>query len=117
MVLLVASFKGLYTGVGFSGVVNCFRQLGHDITHSRKIIKKKNAPEWMVEDIVLNKPQGSKIRQLWHTQSSRIDFKSVEHNYVLSKGMYSEYYGQKKENKEIEFISDSESITTIIQVI
>ena len=31
--------------------------------------------------------------------------------------MCSEYYGQKKENKEIEFISDSESITTIIQVI
>ena len=31
--------------------------------------------------------------------------------------MYSEYYGQKKENKEIKFISNSESITTIIQVI
>ena len=26
-------------------------------------------------------------------------------------------YGQKKENKEIKFISNSESITTIIQVI
>ena len=114
---LKASIQELDDSYCFSGVVNCFRQLGHDITHSRKIIKKKNAPEWMVEDIVLNKPQGSKIRQLWHTQSSRIDFKSVEHNYVLSKGMYSEYYGQKKENKEIEFISDSESITTIIQVI
>ena len=85
----------------------------------KKDYKEKNAPEWMVEDIVLNKPQGSKIRQLWHTQSSRIDFKSVSHNYISSKGMYSEYYGQKKENKEIEFISDSESksITTIIQVI
>lgn len=116
---LKASIQELDDSYCFSGVVSCFRQLGHDIAHSRKIIKKKNAPEWMVEDIVLNKPQGSKIRQLWHTQSSRIDFKSVSHNYISSKGMYSEYYGQKKENKEIEFISDSESksITTIIQVI
>ena len=101
----------------FLGVVSCFRQLGQDITHSRKIIKKKNDPKWVVEDIVLNKPQGSKIHQLWHTQSSRIDFKSVGHHNISSKGMYSEYYGQKKENKEIEFISNSESITTIIQVI
>lgn len=114
---LKASIQELDDSYCFSGVVSCFRQLGHDIAHSRKIIKKKNAPEWMVEDIVLNKPQGSKIRQLWHTQSSRIDFKSVSHNYISSKGMCSEYYGQKKENKEIEFISDSESITTIIQVI
>ena len=114
---LKASIRELDDSYCFSGVVSCFGQLGQDITHSRKIIKKKSAPEWMVEDIVLNKPQGSKIRQLWHTQSSRIDFKSVGHNYLLSKGMYSEYYGQKKENKEIEFESDSESITTIIQVI
>lgn len=114
---LNASIQELDDSYCFSGTVSCFRQLGQDITHTRKITKKKNHPEWVVEDIVLNKPRGIKIRQLWHTRSRKIDFKSAEHNYTLYKGMYSEYYGLKKENKQVEFISDSESIKTIIQII
>lgn len=114
---LNASIQELDDSYCFSGTVSCFRQLGQDITHTRKIIKKKNDPEWVVEDIVLNKPRGIKIRQLWHTRSQKIDFNSAGHNYTLYKGMYSEYYGLKKENKQIDFISDSESIKTIIQII
>lgn len=114
---LSTSIQELDDSFSFLGVVSCFEQLGQNITHTRKIIKKKNYQEWIVEDVILNKPKGIKMRQLWHTQSLRIDFKSEEIKSTLSKGLYSECYGQKKENEEIEFISDSESIITTIQII
>lgn len=114
---LNVSIQELDDSYCFVGKVSCFGQLGQDITHIRKVIKKKNKPEWRIEDLVLNKPKGVKIHQLWHTQSLRIDFESAGLNYTLSKGLYSEYYGEKKENREVEYISDLNSITTTIQII
>lgn len=101
----------------FIGKVHCFKHLSSNIIHIRKIIKKKDKPEWEIEDTILNKSKDMRIHQLWHTNSNNIDFKSKDLNYLISQGYYSEYYGQKEQNKEIEFISNSESIKTTIQIV
>lgn len=104
----------------FSGAVNCFTYLNKAIIHHRKIIKYKDRPEWMVEDLIENKPVGVKMRQLWHTKSEkRILFKSLmsEMSPVISTGEISEYYGQKDACTKIEYYTTSNQIKMVIKII
>ena len=103
----------------FSGSVSCFTYLKKNITHHRKVIKLKGKPEWHIEDVVENKPDNIKIRQLWHTNyGDKLVIESVEEEIqpVISIGSFSEYYGQKTDCSQKEFNTFSDRIKTIIRI-
>lgn len=102
----------------FIGRISCFRHINKNIKHIRKIEKKKNKPVWAVEDVIENKPKEEEMRQLWHTAKHEIvDFKSGNINPTVRKGFFSQYYGQKEENVQVEFSISSNSIKTIIRIL
>ena len=100
----------------FKGEVICFSYLGANITVERTVCKKKETPEWIVTDVVNNKPDGFTMRQLWHTTShGRLMFES-DGEEKRSVKWHSSYYGTKDECELIEFQTQSNQITTIIKI-
>ncbi len=102
----------------FKGRVACFSYLGKNIEHERIIYKKKNAPIWKVEDVIVNKPYDLKIRQLWHTVSpERINFQCVSHaEEKQTVKFHSSYYGIREVCTQVEFVSTESTITTNILI-
>jgi hypothetical protein len=54
----------------FEGKISAFRFLNKNILHSRKIVKTRNEPKWLVEDEIFNKPADQTMRQIWHPNSN-----------------------------------------------
>jgi outer membrane protein assembly factor BamB len=100
----------------FSGKISCFRQLSGKIVHGRFVRKIKGKPEWIVTDVIENKPDSINICQMWHTLSSQITFKSTGKKSI-TKGLFSDYYGKKEDNIQIEFETKEQFIKTNIQII
>jgi len=101
----------------FNGTVNCFTYLGKEIVHRRKIVKTKNSPEWLVEDEILNKPEGMMMRQLWHSLDEKVHFFSPFSEPITQKGWRSLYYGVKEPTLQTEFCSYDQQIETTIRVL
>ena len=99
----------------FRGAVNCFTYLGESIVVLRTITKKKNEPEWKVEDEVVNKPEGLMMRQLWHTCYGDHLIFSSETEMTCADNWYSSYYGIKEKCEQKEFITKTNRIITTIR--
>ncbi|MGN6265862.1 MAG: alginate lyase family protein [Ginsengibacter sp.] len=104
----------------FEGEIAAFTYLDKSIRHKRKITKLKNKPEWIVEDFIINKPAGTKMKQLFHpialnTFSFRsIDQTGEEVKPIIKKGYQSKYYGIKVDKQYLSFDSNSNFIKTIL---
>jgi hypothetical protein len=101
----------------FVGKIKCFSYLNKKIKHIRKITKIKKDTKWLIEDTIENKPANMKMRQLWHTASANIQIESSTATPIFSKGLHSLYYGQMEENKQIEFITETNFLKTSIKVL
>lgn len=98
-----------------SGQIVAFKQVKPDISVVRTVRKYKDMTRWEITDKVDRKPSGIEIRQIWHTKSDCL--KIYSNGKRKDKiGYYSRYYGSMKENRQIEFLTDNESIITIIEL-
>ena len=110
-------------GYVFEGSVNAFGQLGKDIIHHRKVVKKKGQPEWIVEDEIEHKPEGMKMIQIWHYDDGlmvhgerfMVEFESNGERKE-GEGWTSDYYGEKRSTVQTEFVTNSNKITTTIKL-
>ena len=101
----------------FKGEVACFSYLGAEISVERTITKKKDRPEWKIEDIVHHKPNGTMMRQLWHTlDEESLQFQCDGEKKQTTK-WHSSYYGTKDNCEQIEFNTTSNQITTTVKII
>ena len=99
----------------FEGVVVAFKQLGDGITIRRKIKKIKGSEIWEITDAIENAPIDVQKRQLWHTKSDMVSFDSdCEKNEKI--GWFSDYYGVKEKNRQIEFTTKENRIVTKITI-
>lgn len=93
----------------FEGTISAFRELNSNIRHTRKLIKPKGQPHWIIEDKISGKPAGIKVRQLWHTSPTVIikskDKKGNEISVHREAGMLSDYYGMKE--KADQFVAET----------
>ena len=104
-----------YFDYAFDGSIVAFKQLGEGITVHRQIKKMKGNPEWEIIDTIEGAPADMLKRQLWHTNSEKVVFES-DGERVDKTGWYSDYYGVKEENMQMEFVSKGNSITTKIKI-
>ena len=107
----------------FEGTINAFKQLGKNIQHRRKIIKKENQDHWKVTDTILNK--GNKIiYQYWHLHPSyakaiEIITKDKEGNRIeplIEEKWFSGYYGIKESAIRLTFASEKNVFNTTIRI-
>ena len=108
---LVESENGFF----FEGVIETFRELGEGIVWYRTISINKNLSELEVSDEVKNKPVGMKMRQIWHTISNTITLSSDGEREERI-GWYSDYYGTKNKNCQLEFSSLEGMVITQIKL-
>lgn len=107
--------------ITFEGTIKAFQYINKNLRHTRKVTMSKNRPEWIVEDIVINKPKDLELKQLWHTcYPEQINFKAQSANAeivpIKNDGYYSIFYGKKEVGTELIFSSINEIITTIITI-
>ncbi|RQO65733.1 heparinase [Pedobacter sp. KBW01] len=106
----------------FEGVIKAFLHLGENIKHKRTIIFHKNLKKWEIEDVIINKPAGLKMKQLWHTsypELLHIEAHDDQYkNLVQQKeiGYNSIFYGQKEECSQLTFTTSGNVIKTIISI-
>lgn len=104
----------------FEGKINVFRQLGMNIVHKRKVVKEKGESRWTVFDEIENKPQGTKLRQLWHHKGFKVNGSRLKVQFESdgdrkeTKGWISGYYGVKEECVQLSIESEGNTITTKI---
>lgn len=100
----------------FEGSIIAFKQMnGEGVKIHRKVKKVKGNPEWEITDRIEKVPEGVKMRQLWHTNSDKVKFASDGERKEKA-GLYSDYYGVKEENQQIEFVSSNQMINTKITI-
>lgn len=114
--IIAAELKETEEGYMFEGSIETFRALSDGIVWHRTVRMDKNLNKLMVCDEVKNKPVEMKMRQLWHTISSSLIFISNGQRED-QKGWYSDYYGMKTENCQVEFTTVAEKIITNINFI
>jgi len=106
----------------FEGEISVFTYLNKSIRHKRKITKIKSKQEWIVEDTILNKPQATTMKQIFHpSESHAFSFESMDENNQeikpgIKQGFQSNYYGVKDAKRYFSFESDSNFIKTTITV-
>ena len=98
----------------FEGCVNVFRQLGNQISHQRRVEKKKRQSSWVITDVIEGAPADVLKRQLWHTDDDlQID---TDGTITKKEGWVSDYYGVKRSVRQIEVQALSNKIVTTITV-
>ncbi len=96
--------------------VEMFRHVGNGISINRIIRKKKDSPEWTIQDSATNVPEGKLLRQLWHIMPDiEINLNSTGNRHESTKA-FSSYYGIKEPCRQIEFQSYQNNITTSISL-
>ena len=101
----------------FVGCVKAFKSVGENgVTLHRSIKKIKGCAEWEIIDTIEGAPTELPRRQLWHYKSDGILFIS-DGEKVEKPGWYSDYYGVKEENRQIEFVTKGNKIKTKIKII
>lgn len=104
----------------FEGAIVAFKQINGEGVNVRRTIRKvKGSPEWEITDEISGSElsvNGSRLmRQLWHTKSDDVNFVS-DGERKEKVGLYSDYYGVKAENHQIEFVSGNNVINTKITI-
>lgn len=97
----------------FEGKIETFRAIAEGIVWHRTIRINRDLTEIEVADNLDNKPNDKKMRQIWHTKSDLVVFESAE-KCEEKTGWYSDYYGVKEENRQIEFVKQNNQILTRI---
>src|SRR5690606_28411476 len=84
----------------FTGEISAFTFLSPKISHKRFIRKEKGNARWVVEDSIVNKPNGLMMKQFWHLLPQ---VKIVSTNLfnepitmISESGLRSDYYGVKE---------------------
>jgi hypothetical protein len=119
---LNAGLKKGMNEIYFEGSIKAFKQLNSNISHTRKVVKHTNKPQWEIEDKV-NHTTGLPIIQNWHIDAQfeeyfkieAFDAKGVKLVPYQTRGYYSGQYGVKETTTIISFQTTLESIKTIIQ--
>lgn len=100
-----------------NGKILAFQTLGKSIYHERTVRKPKGSNIWKITDMIINKPEKSLMRQLWHTcDKSNLSLCSPGNTMVEKGGFVSDYYGKKTENHQMEFQTQSNKLETTIEV-
>ena len=110
--IIGGGFKETENGYIFEGSIETFRALGEGFIWQRKVAVNMELNEFVIKDTIKNKPDGMNLRQIWHTCSDIVGFESTG-NREDKTGWYSDYYGVKIENKQIEFITKGYESRTI----
>lgn len=100
----------------FEGAVRCFSYLGKKIVHRRRIVKSKDEPEWVVYDIIENKPNNLVVRQLWHSAGDSLVLESDGISGQIKESWQSLYYGVKEKTDQKEFTTGGNKIETKITI-
>ena len=100
-------------GFKFEGTINCYRYLKEDILHRRTLVKEGD--RWYIKDEMFNLPQGYQMRQLWHTRSKNLIWKTQQ-TQTETIGWTSDYYGYKEAVRQVEIRSNNNNIETIIEI-
>lgn len=100
----------------FEGRIACFKHVGKGIVHHRRIKKKKDAPVWVVEDEVENKPESSVLKQLWHTRRECLHIVSDSSVQNEEECWVSDYYGVKEKANMLTLKTENPSIKTTISI-
>jgi len=106
----------------FEGEISVFTYLNKSIRHKRRITKMKNKEEWIVEDTILNKPEATTMKQIFHpSESHAFSFESMDENNQeikpgIKQGFQSNYYGVKDAKRYFSFESDSNFIKTTFTI-
>ena len=105
-----------YFDYEFEGGILAYKYLGGEgIKICRKIKKTKNRPEWEITDTIEGASADFVKRQLWHTD---MDMTFSSNGKRSDKeGWVSDYYGVKRNNKQIEFQTKENQIKTKISFI
>jgi hypothetical protein len=103
----------------FKGSISCFRYLNKNIIHEREVRKLKNSSDWFINDVIVNKPNGKCMKQLWHPAKNlknkfNYQISSISNNVNIYKeiGWISSNYGVKTANEYFVFSTESEKIST-----
>lgn len=100
-----------------TGKILAFQSLGKLIHHERTVRKTKGNNIWKVTDTIINKPDGTNMRQLWHTcDKTKLSLHSVQGTRVEKECFISDYYGKKKPSKQIEFQTPDNKLETTIEI-
>lgn len=99
----------------FKGKIKAFQYINTSVCHQRTIIKYKEKPGWKVIDEISNKPGEMTLRQLWHTNSDALKFKSSA-GHTQKEAFRSLYYGIKEPIKQFEYQTNSSTLTTFIDI-
>ena len=120
---LYAQLKEDDTTFRFTGEIAAFNHIGKGIRHRREIIKIKNKPQWFIKDEIVNKPDNTYIKQLWHLPKTQqpVEWKSYDAgkkilNAECSESFVSNLYGLKEIAQTISFKTLSSLIRTEINI-
>ena len=91
-VLVNAKLEDSYFDFRFEGEVKAFGQIGKDIYIHRHVKKSKGDNQWIVRDEIKGAPLNLIKRQIWHTESGKIEMIS-DAQRVEKEGWCSDYYG------------------------
>jgi len=106
----------------FEGSIKTFRHVSKNIIHSRKVIKKKEEPLWIIEDRLINKPSGI-LNQIWNLPLDNnvlitaTDIKGRTIKPEIKNSLYSGKYGEIEESRQIVISSVEDIIKTEIRII
>ena len=107
--------KESYEEFIFSARIKAFRYLAPNIIVERMIRKKKGIPEWQINDKIENKPVEMSMRQLWHILENDVSFES-DGTKKDTEGKASFYYGEYTKDRQIEFNTKGNQMSTIIRI-
>lgn len=106
----------------FSGTISGFAHAGKNITHTRTLTKTKGKPHWEIQDVVVNKPAGMHMIQLWHVPAAmerQVSIHATSENkdaikVVSGIGRSSSLYGTYETTSESSFSTTGATINTVI---
>lgn len=113
--ILEATMVESKDGYVFEGRIETFRALADGVKWKREIHISKDLNNIKVIDEVLEKPQSLQMRQIWHTVSNGVEITS-DGIADEKEGFYSRYYSWKQTNKQKEFLTYGNLVTTIIKI-
>ena len=100
-----------------NGKIQAFQTLGKSIYHERTVRKMKVSNTWKITDMIINKPAGTNMRQLWHTCNKNLLSLGGLHGMKSEKDCFvSDYYGKKDKCSQIEFQAQDNKLETTIEI-